>query len=262
MIFDDKKDAIRHIQAILDEDMPVPYYRLKIFFEKNAIKIGHISIEEQRGKAELSLLSIDNVREGDTIDITLNSYALMNYLPLLYHQKDFLKRYLFGVQSAILDINEQIFNIDKIFRAERTAYIDWLSSWFSITYGNLTNEEGKRKIVANAVELYKSRGTKKYFIKLIKSLINIDIVIDDNRYSLENRANSTARQRAFRVLIEKRLSDNKEEELRMYSIIHNIFEKEKPVNTIMDIIYNFEINKEETTKQNVIMYERDDYDYD
>jgi phage tail-like protein len=262
MIFDDKKEAILYIQRILDEDMPVPYYRLKVLLDKNAIEIGHIKLKEERGKAELSLLSIDDVSEEKQIDITLNSYSLINYLPLLYHDKNFLKRYLFGVQSSILEINAQIFNIDKVFKAERSAYIDWISSWFSITYGNLTNEEGKRKIVANAVVLYKSRGTKKYFIQLIKALINIDIIIDDNRYSLSNRGKSTQKQRAFTVLIEKRLSENKEEELRMYSIIQNIFEKEKPVNTVMDIIYNFDINTEAMTKQSVIIYERDDYDYE
>ena len=262
MMFDNKREAIGYLQKILNEDMPVPYYRLKIFLEKNKIEVSNIKIDEVRGQAELSLVSIDKVGENDTIDITLNSYALMNYLPLLYHKKDFLKRYLFGIQASLLDINEKIFTMDKVFRPERTHYVDWISSWFSIRYGELTDEESRRKIVANAVDLYKSRGTKNYFIKLIKALTNQDITIDDNRYSAINRDKSSSKQRMFTVFINKRLSENRMEELRLYSIIQNVFEKEKPVNTIMNIVYDFDIDLVKTTKQNVITYERDDYDYD
>jgi len=262
MIFENKREAIAYLQKILDEDMPIPYYRLKVFLEKNTLEIANISITEIRAKAELSLVSIDKILEDERIDITLNSYALMNYLPLLYHNKDFLKRYLFGIQSSLLDINEKIFNIDKVFKAERSEYIDWISSWFSISYGELSTPKSKRKIVADAVKLYKSRGTKEYFIKLIKALTNKDIIIDDNRYSAVNRDKSTPKQRMFTVLIEERLSDDKSEELRLYSIIQNIFEKEKPVNTIMNIVYDFDIDSLETSKQDVIIYERDDYDYD
>ena len=259
MIFDKKKDALKYIQSILDLDINVVYYRLAVFFDKNSIEVNHINMVEVRGKEELSLVSLDTFNEDETIDITLNSYALMNYLPLLYHKKDFLKRYLFGTQSTLLPINKNIFNIDELFRPERTKYIDWLSSWFGIRYGSLTDEKGKRKIVANAIDLYKSRGTKLYFIKLIKSLIDVDLLIDDNKYSIYNKDRQKYNQNPFTVIISDKLSSNKEEEERKYSIIQNIFEKEKPVNTSMHIVYDYNIDN--TKKEKVIIYANDDYDY-
>jgi hypothetical protein len=156
-------------------------------------------------------------------------------------------------------MNKNIFNIDELFRPERTKYIDWLSSWFGIRYGSLTDEKGKRKIVANAIDLYKSRGTKLYFIKLIKSLIDVDIIIDDNKYSIYNKDRQKYNQNPFTVIIDKRLSLVKEEEERKYSIIQNIFEKEKPVNTSMNIVYDYNIDK--TKKEKVIIYANDSYDY-
>jgi len=262
MIFDTKREAIRHLQKILDEDMPIVYYRLKLFLQKSEIEVNAIKIVEIRGKDELSLVSIDGFSEDEEIDLTLNSYALMNYLPLLYHKKDFLNRYLFGVQSSLLNINEKIFNVHEVFRPERTQYIDWLSSWFGIKYGEFSDEKGKRKIVSNIIELYKSRGTKGYFIKLIKSLIDVDITIDDNPYSPLNQLSTNHKIRVFSVIIENKLSDNEDEEARLYNIIESIFEKEKPVNAQMNIVYNYELNKNDNMSEDAITYERDDYDYE
>jgi len=181
---------------------------------------------------------------------------------MLYHRKDFLKRYLFGVQSSMLDINETIFNIDNLFRADKSDFIDWLSSWFGIRYGSLTDEKGKRRVVANAISLYKSRGTKSYFIKLIKALINIDISIDDNKYSQYNKNHATSKQKSFTVIINHKISDNPAVESQKYSIIKNIFEKEKPVNTVMNIEYNYNLVKEESIDEKVVIYANDTYDYD
>jgi len=261
MIFDNKRDAIKHLQKILDEDMPIIYYRLKLFLEKNNIEIDTINIVEIRGRSELSLVSIDNFNIDESINITLNSFSLMNYLPLLYHNKDFLKRYLFGIQSSMLDINENIFNIDKVFIPQRTQYIDWLSSWFGIRYSDITDKKAKRKIVSNVVELYKTRGTKGYFIKLIKSLIDIDIKIDDNPYSPNNQSATNPKIRVFSVIIENKLSQDEKEEARLYNIIESIFEKEKPVNSQLNIIYKHKSDIKRDLLDDIIVYERDDYDY-
>ncbi len=262
MIFDTKRDVVTHLQKILKEDLPIGYYRLKVLLDKNNIEVNTIKIVEIRGKDELSLVSVDSFNIDESIDLTLNSYSLMNYLPLLYHKKDFLKRYLFGVQSSLLDINEKIFNIDEVFKPYRTNYIDWLSSWFGIKYSNITDEKARRRIVSNVVELYKSRGTKGYFIKLIKSLINVDITIDDNPYSPLNQHITNPKIRGFSVVIENRLSQDEDEESKLYNIIESIFEKEKPVNSQMNIIYNYKLHIENDIKEDIITYERDDYDYD
>lgn len=263
-MFKSKKASLKYIQKILDMKIEIDYYRLMTFFEKNSIEIGNIKIVEIRGVSELTLVSLDGFGEDEVIDITLNSQSLMNFLPLIYHDKDFLKRYLFGIQSSILNINEIIFNISKEFRPETSHYIDWLSSWFGIEYGDIIDEKAKRKIVANVVELYQSRGTKSYFIILIKALVDVDIIIDDDKNSPLNRNLSTKRQRAFSVIIEDKLSEDKDEESRKYSIIQNIFDKEKPVNTKVFIKYNYNIEEDISDTKLVSFNDdiRDDsYDY-
>ena len=262
MIHSSKKDAMVYIQSILDMGITVNYYRLKVFLQKHDIEVSILNIVEVRGMSELSLVSIDSFNSDDSINLTLNSYSLINYLPLLYHRKDFLKRYLFGVQSAGVITNERIFNIHNLFRPERTEYIDWLSSWFGIGYGDLIDERGKRRIVSNAIELYKKRGTKSYFIELIKALIDINISIDDSRYSPRNIDNINNKQRAFTVIIEQQISDNKDEELRKYNIIKNIFEQEKPVNSSFNLVYNYSIKEEDIVDQKVLIYDRGSYEYD
>jgi phage tail-like protein len=260
-MFNDKKKAVEYIQEILDEEFIVNYYRLRTFLKKHAIEVNYVKLVEIRGAEELSLVSIDRFNEDESIDLTLNSRSLMNFLPMLYHRKDFLKRYLFGVQSSMLSINETIFNISSLFRPEQSDFIEWLSSWFGIRYGNITDEQGRRRVVANAVDLYKSRGTKEYFIKLIKALIDVEVEIDDNKYSKYNLNRSTNKQNAFTVIINKKISDNPSEESRKYSIIQNIFELEKPVNTALNIEYNYNISVEEKVEEKVIIYANDSYDY-
>ena len=279
MIFDSKREAIEYIKKILDMGMVVDFYRLKTLFEKNQIKINNLKLIEIRGGEELSLVSIDTIYRDVSVDLTLQSESFMKFLPLLYHDKDFLKRYLFGMQSSLLPIDEMIFNISDEFTAQNSHHIDWLSSWFGIRYGDIIDEKAKRRVVANAVELYQTRGTKEYYKKLIKSLVDIDIEIDDNIYSLLNRDKSTKKQRAFTVIIDKKISSNEKEENRVYSIIKSVFEKEKPVNTKLYIKYDHITNsKEETSsylkesyKEEVISFKADikisdnddydDYDY-
>lgn len=262
MIFDNKRDAITYLEEILQEEFVINYYRLRTFLQKNNIVLNHVNVVEIRRAQELSLVSIDHFYEDESIDITIHSYALINYLPMLYHRKDFLKRYLFGIQSSMLNINEIIFNIDKLFRPHRSEFVEWLSSWFGIRYGNLTDEKGRRRVLANAVDLYKSRGTKGYFITLIKALIDVDITIDDNQYSQYNKNRATSKQKSFTVIINHKISDNPSEESRKYSIIQNIFEKEKPVNTLLNINYKYKLSKEETIDEKVVIYANDTYDYD
>ncbi len=260
MIYKSKTRAIEYIQSILNMDMVVSYYRLKTFFEKNQIVVKNVKVVDIRGMNELSLVSIDNFYEDESVDLTLNSESLMNFLPLLYHDKEFLRRYLFGIQSSMLNIEDMIYNMSNEFTAQNSHYIDWLSSWFGIEYGDIIGDKSKRQIVANAVELYKQRGTKIYFIKLIKALVDVDIEIDDDQYSQHNRGKSTKNQRAFSVIIGKKISEDCDEESRIYSIIKNIFNKEKPVNTKLYINYSFDIESDGESNKKILSF-NDGYDY-
>ncbi len=269
MIFDSKKEAIDYIQKIVDSGVVISFFRLKTFFEKNNIKINQLKFIEIKGRWELSLVSIDKFYKDGSVDLTLHYESFINFLPLLYHNKDFLKRYLFGLQASMVPLNEIILDISEEFTAQNTHYIDWLSSWFGISYGDIIDEKAKRRVVANAVELYQTRGTKEYYKKLIKSLVDIDIEIDDNIYSPLNRDKSTKKQRAFSVIIDKKISSNKNIEGRIYSIIKSVLEKEKPVNTKLHIYYDYIIEERARDIEDIVTFkadikssnEDDDYDY-
>jgi hypothetical protein len=107
------------------------------------------------------------------------------------------------------------------------------------------------------VELYKTRGTKIYFKKLIKSLVNIDIEIDDDTNSRLNQKKSTKNQRAFTVIIDKKISEDGEEESRIYNIIENIFKKEKPINTKLYISYTHKIETFDKIEENILDFKID-----
>ncbi len=262
MMFDNKNDAVNYLRDILEQDIEIGYMRLRTFLQKHSIGIESVEMTEIRGRKELSLVSIDRIHRDGSIDITLNTRSLMHDLPMLYHKKDFLKRYLFGIQSSMLESNLLIDTMEHLFQAQNTGFIDWLSTWFGIRYGNIADDQGKRRVLAHAVELYRSRGTKGYFIRLVKALVDVDITIDDNHYSQYNQKSSTNKQKSFTVIIDEKISNDSSEESRKFSIIKNIFETEKPVNTVFTIEYRHGTVEEEHVEQKVIAYANDPHTYD
>ena len=78
-------------------------------------------------------------------------------------------------------IENQIDNMSDQFSAQRTQFIDWLSSWLGVSISNNVDELAKRKLLSDMVRLYGIRGTKQYFVDIIKCLVDIDVRIEHER---------------------------------------------------------------------------------
>jgi len=267
MKFDSPKEAVAYIEKLLKSSIEIDYYRLKFILERNNIEIQDILFCDEPSKAELSLVSITLHKEG-SVTLLLNSSSWSKYLPAIYQDNDFLKNFLYGLQTTLLTQQEFIDNIEKIFIPETTEFVDWLSAWFGIKYHTVVSNEAKRVMLYNMVELYKTRGTKKYFQKLIKILVGVAIEIEEYRFDKK-------RKNFFKVIINEKLSDDLAQEKEKLKIITNIINKEKPINTEFSIEYRYlEIDTKEVEVQTIVDYPKrytdeeilddfadDDYDY-
>lgn len=266
MIFNTKKEVVFYINKLLNESIDVSYHNLKFILDCNNIDIQDILFINENSKADLSL-SFIKLNEDETVEVTINAYSWNQYLPEIYQNNELLKNFLFGIQTTALTQENIINNISEIFKPETTEFIDWLSSWFGIKYHSIVDEEAKRMMLYNIIELYKCRGTKGYFIKLIKTLTNVNIEIVDFEIYNDYQNKDTQKYRdSFKVVIPNRISKDIEEEKSKLKIITNIINKEKPINTkaIIEYIYISNI-ADENDDENIVDYHneyQDDYDYE
>jgi len=267
MNFDNKKDLVQYLKHLINEDVDIDIYRLKSMLKQNSIDINQIELKEVGDKEHLNLIDID-LTEDSKVDITLCEKSWIELLPDIYSESDFLKRFLYGIQTTSLKQIEKIERIEELFIPEKTNDIDWIASWFGVTLGNL-EEEAKRKMLYRIIKLYKIRGTKKYLVEVIKTFTNIDVEIREryvpdyikNDYGLASSLNLTI---TFTVVINDRLSDNPKEEKDLLRAIKFIINREKPAFTIAYIDYRY-LDKEVISPEVIITGDelnRADYRYD
>lgn len=269
MTFKTKQEAIAYIKTLLEQNIHIDYYRLRFILEENNIEIANLFFAEDATKEELILLSFKEVDE-ESVTLTFNKRSWNHYLPGIYQDNDTLKQFLYGFQQLYFHTQERIDTIEELFSAEKTDFIDWLGSWFGLKFHSILSEERKRKVLAQMIELYQQRGTKQYFVTLIKLLTDVDVSIEKEFVGSDYYAKqmSLHKQNTFKVNIAKRISEDQQEEKQVLEIINTILQKEKPIHVVMHLHYDFVENEEiKEYEENIIEYVQkpkgnDTYDYD
>ncbi len=110
----------------------------------------------------------------------------IEYLPEIYRiqneSSEFLERYLMIFQNIYERMEIQIDNLDLLFNpdiADR-EFLEWLSSWISISDVYMWNNEQLRYLLKNAVRLYRNFGTKESISEMIKLYTGEAPVIIEN----------------------------------------------------------------------------------
>ena len=85
----------------------------------------------------------------------------MTFLPELYYGNDFLNRFLMLFESFSQPIQGQINEMDNYFDIDLTpsAFLPWLASWIGITWDSELDDQRKRQLLHDALQLYQRRGT-------------------------------------------------------------------------------------------------------
>lgn len=97
----------------------------------------------------------------------------LSYLPEIYQKEDreqmFLERYLGIFQTMYEDLNWEISHSARYFDMESTSqeFLVWLAKWLDIGESYLWSEDQLRVLLAQAVSLYKRRGTRQGLIDFI-----------------------------------------------------------------------------------------------
>ena len=100
------------------------------------------------------------------IQIYFPKQSWISYLPEIYEREDkngFLERYLGIFQSIHEDLDEEIRGSTQKFDWEsaREADLVWLARWLDIHEEHIWSERQLRRLLGNAVPMYRRRGTRR-----------------------------------------------------------------------------------------------------
>ena len=99
----------------------------------------------------------------------------LDYLPGIYHQHSFLGQFLLPFEEVLTGFEDLLSTIDRYFSPALTDadFLPWLSTWVALVLDEEWDEAKRRSLIAQAVELYRWRGTVyglKSYLKLYTGL--------------------------------------------------------------------------------------------
>lgn len=104
------------------------------------------------------------------------------YLPVIYHENEFLERFLKIFESIWEPLEQRQDHIDMYFspRTCPAAWLPWFATWFGLELDPSLSEARVRLLLANTIEIYRWRGTKFGLTRVIEVCLGIRPVITES----------------------------------------------------------------------------------
>ena len=85
----------------------------------------------------------------------------LEYLPAIYHEDDFLGQFLLPFEGVLTGFEELLSTIDHYFGPALAdlEFLPWLANWVALVLDEEWDEAKRRRLLGEAVELYRWRGT-------------------------------------------------------------------------------------------------------
>jgi len=147
----------------------------------------------------------------------------LDLLPGIYHDSDFLGRFLLIFEHILSPVDRTITNIPEYFDPGITPpeYVQWLASWVGIALDGRWPEERQREVVRKAPELFRWRGTRRGMEQFIQLYTGSTPEIDQPTL----REIAADRSRAFRFSVRVRVPRSA---ALSRQLVESIIELEKP----------------------------------
>jgi phage tail-like protein len=112
----------------------------------------------------------------------VNKSVYSNYLPGIYEENDFLQRFLYIFEDIWEPLEQRQDHIEMYFdpRTCPVAFLPWLASWLGISLNPHWPEARRRRLLAQAMDLYRWRGTRYGLVRMIEVCTGITPLISEN----------------------------------------------------------------------------------
>lgn len=156
-----------------------------------------------------------------------SAQRLLSYLPAIYRDEPFIGRYLWAFEQVLVGLEGRIDALSQQFDPleAHEDFLPWLSSWVAFTLRADLDDSRRRMFLANAVSLYRRRGTKENLQQLLAIFTYgaVSTITEDP-------------QRPHYFHVTMRLPwDTPEEQLRQSAIAHALIDLAKPAHTYYEL---------------------------
>ncbi|MBV9327033.1 MAG: FHA domain-containing protein [Chloroflexi bacterium] len=140
--------------------------------------------------------------------------SYLDFLPVIFHDGDFLGRFLMIFQSVWEPLEYRQDHMDMYFDARTCppSFLTWLADWLSVSVGQVMEEGRLRGLLGEAVELYRWRGTRYGLTRLIEVCTGLRPVIAEapsNPAVLHIRVTIPSESNLDRDMIERLIREHK-----------------------------------------------------
>ncbi len=103
------------------------------------------------------------------------------FLPDIYQENDFLRRFLHIFEDIWEPLEQRQDHISMYFDPSTSpaAFLSWLASWLDLSFNEHWPEARRRHLLAQAMELYRWRGTPYGLIRMIEVCAGVTPVIKE-----------------------------------------------------------------------------------
>lgn len=95
------------------------------------------------------------------VDALASPYAFGELLPAIYQEDEFTMRWLSAFDEVLSPVVSVLDNVESYFDPTIAPldFVEWLASWVGVELDETWPDDAKRELVANAVDLFRIRGT-------------------------------------------------------------------------------------------------------
>ena len=172
--------------------------------------------------------------------------SYLRYLPVTFQTDEssakFLERFLSLFETFFMDVEDKIFSFTRYIdpRSAPNNFLPWLASWLAIGIDEAWPNDFIRRLIEQAPDIYKKRGTRGGIEKIITTYLDADasniIIFESFQFDSVSHSNAdydymgrffcNNNPYAFCVLINSSIVD----EYKL-NVIRRIVENEKPTHT-------------------------------
>ncbi|MBN2735373.1 MAG: hypothetical protein JXR70_00225 [Spirochaetales bacterium] len=224
-------------------------FKAKMKIKEKGYRVSKISFTESSTN-RLLVLDINAINEEDkSIALSVSGTNPIAFLPSMYQNNDFLKRFLWISQHLHYDTISILDNLHYYFTPLEAPdeFVNWMGSWFNVSDKLNLSSEKMRIFLQNALRLYRWRGTKIGLENLVKIVTGVEIQVFENSFPLDEymvdesmsvvgviTESFEKEQNFFTVFIDQYTDqisrDNK-------NAIFELIKQEKPVNSYFYVTY-------------------------
>lgn len=157
------------------------------------LAVGEVTYQDSAELMENNIVLSQSPKPGGPfpkngrVNITVFRKSYLEFLPGILQQEDeraggLLRNYLWIVQHLMTRFQEITSSLPSYFNPHTTVsdFLPWLASWMAVELEEGWPEDKRRKFLANAVEIYKWRGTRQGLTKFINIVAEVEIEVEEH----------------------------------------------------------------------------------